>query len=643
MKLTNKFFIFLVLILIFSISSVGASENDLAHGDDLNYGSSNMNTVLSEENSNLLDNGILIEEPSLTDLKDIIEDSSFTDLENVISNSVEEELILENNYSFEESKDIASGVKINRSITIDGKGHTINGLNESRLLIVSDANLNLKNIIFINGFTNEYGAGIHLNNSNLTLTNCTFSFNCANLGGSAIYSSYSTVNLTDCTFSFNGVEDLYVLGGAFHALESNVTIDNSSFFNNSADEGGALYLFNSSLSLYDSNFYNNLARWYGGSLWAEAEVRINGSQFYNNKAGYKGGAFHSSYSYDGNSLALINNFYIFNNVAEYGAAISSSNANFIKIYNSEIYGNNASYGAVISRLSRQGMEICDSKIYNNSAKNGTVLYSLTGGATLFKNNIIENNIGETGTVYYIVSGRVDNVTRNYKFNFLNCSIKNNNMIKGLFYSYFDYLLINDSTITYDDACYNDTVVYVMEIGNFFNNNNWWGVENPNFDVLVYIGKPSDSANNLQDSIGIEDSSNECCSSVIQIDNESFPFTFRVDSSSQLCVMIDNHDGNVLQYKGDETFFWHAFFSENGWAFGNGGRDNPYVSERLEAFAKIMINENRIIEEFINLACDLKESVGYGHFLVKSPNGTYAFADYFSTVGRTIGNGTLNPG
>ena len=80
MKLTNKFFIFLVLILIFSISSVGASENDLAHGDDLNYGSSNMNTVLSEENSNLLDNGILIEEPSLTDLKDIIEDSSFTDL-----------------------------------------------------------------------------------------------------------------------------------------------------------------------------------------------------------------------------------------------------------------------------------------------------------------------------------------------------------------------------------------------------------------------------------------------------------------------------------------------------------------------------------------------------------------------------------
>ena len=130
------------------------------------------------------------------------------------------------------------------------------------------------------------------------------------------------------------------------------------------------------------------ARWYGGSLWAEAEVRINGSQFYNNKAGYKGGAFHSSYSYDCNSLALINNSYIFNNVAEYGAAISSSNANFIKIYNSEIYGNNASYGAVISRLSRQGMEICDSKIYNNSAKNGTVLYSLTGGATLFKNNII---------------------------------------------------------------------------------------------------------------------------------------------------------------------------------------------------------------------------------------------------------------
>ena len=568
------------------------------------------------------------------------DDSSFTSLENTIFNADGSQISLDRNYSFNQSEDDISGVKISKSLIIDGNGHSINGLKESRLFLVSNANLILKNITFINGFSEEYGAGINLVNANLTLINCCFSYNSANYGGSAIYSYNSIVNITDCTFSFNGADDLYVLGGAVYADNSSVNVEDCEFFNNVADEGGALYSFNSTLNIDNSIFYNNLVRWYGGAVWSEEKANINNSQFYNNNAIYKGGAIHYSYFWIHFGFALINNSYIFNNSADYGGAISSSSVNPVRIYNSEIYANTATYGAAISRLSRNAIEITDSKLYNNTAKNGTILYSFTVGITEFKNNIIENNTGETGVIYYIVSGRINNITSNYAFNFINCTIKDNDAIKGLFYTYFDILNISDSTITYNGGCYNKTIIYIMEIGEFFQNNNWWGVETPDFDDLVYINNKSDGTNKVDDDYYIP---NGCTSAVLQIDNESFAFSFRIDSPDHFCVNIIKQDGGVLQRKSDLTYFGHTYISDDGWVFGSGGNDDPYCSERLEAFAKIMAKENCIIEELIKRACDLKQVADLGHFLVKAPNGTYVAVDYCSSRGRTIEYGVLNPG
>ena len=562
----------------------------------------------------------------------IINNEDFKNLQNKINNLLETHLILDCDYIFNKDEDTKTGIIINKTMTIDGQNHIINGLNQSKIFYIYNTTLIIKDINFIYGFSKDFGGAINLINSSLEIINCTFSSNNANIYGGAIYLNNSYLNLSKSIFKFNKAEGLYSNGGGINSENSMLNVNESIFYNNSADEGGAIYCINTTLNIFDSDFYNNNANWYGGALLSDSQLLIYKSNFNNNKAGYKGGAIHTTlYNEDYIASLLLENSIMFNNDAEYGGAISSSNIEFVHIYNSEIYNNNASFGSVISRLSSNNIEIINSSCYDNNAKYGGILYSMAGGNNIFINDNFENNRASIGGLIYTISGRISSKQTNYSSKFIHCDLIDNFGKKGLIYSVFDELIIESSNITILNKSYTIPIIYKIIAGRVIENNNWWGEINPDLNkLIIYEYENITNNNNIFDN---EEITEGCSSTFIQIDDDNAAFTFRRDSSTSINVNIIYQNNGILQYKSDPDYFWHAIINKDGWIVGSGGVDTPYSSEKLEAYAKIMIKENKIIDEFIDKVFRVKSMYDLGHFLIKSPNGTYGLV--INIIGENI--------
>lgn len=576
------------------------------------------------------------------------ENGNFADLEEKIKNSAEPQLNLDNDYTFDSSTDKKTGIIIEKDLTIDGNNHTINGLEQSKIFQINNANIILQNINFINGYSPDFGGAINLINSSLKIINCSFLYNSADKNGGAINSKKSEINISKSIFKFNQVKGIFSDGGGIFSDNSKIDIYDTIFNDNSADEGGAIYSINTTLNIFNTNFENNFANWYGGALLSDSELLIQGSKFNNNKAGYKGGAIHITlFIYTYNNYLYVDNSIFVNNNAEYGGAISSSNMQYVYISNSKFNNNYASFGSVISRMSDNNIEIINSSCYDNSAIYGGVLYSLSGGNNIFKNDEFKNNKADFGGLIYTISGRIKSQETNFSSNFINCNLIDNIGKKGLIYSIFDELKINNSNITYLGKSYDVPIIYKIISGKVIENNNWWGVENPDLDKLIIYEKENLNLNNNNKIINNKNLRSEgCASTVIQIDNNNTAFTFRRDSSDPLNVNIIYQKNNsiILQFKNDPDYFWHAIVSKTGWILGNGGIDSPYANEKTEAFAKIMVEKNKIIDEFFEEILKIKSMYNLGHFLIKSPNGSYELVIHDTNENIfKIEKGVLNKG
>ncbi|WP_407410906.1 C1 family peptidase [Methanobrevibacter sp.] len=89
------------------------------------------------------------------------------------------------------------GLIINKSLTIDGNNHKIDGDSQSRIFKTFDGNITLKNLILVNGHADKGGA-IFVTNT-VTCINVIFENNNAQEGGS-IY-TMQNVTLDSCTFN----------------------------------------------------------------------------------------------------------------------------------------------------------------------------------------------------------------------------------------------------------------------------------------------------------------------------------------------------------------------------------------------------------------------------------------------------------
>ncbi|MEE1151490.1 MAG: right-handed parallel beta-helix repeat-containing protein, partial [Methanobrevibacter sp.] len=260
---------------------------------------------------------------------------SFSELNRTINNNTDSLIVLDDDYSYNGDTDSAflMGITINREVTIDGNGHTIDGCsNSAKGFSTNSIAVLFKNIKFVNlgklassyqyngGAINTYNGATKAQNCEFigcqgygggavyyaTVENCTFknckAYNSNSYGGAAIY-TFGTV--TNCYFENNGES---VSG---YGILAQGTAVNCTFKNNKAGSGGAIYMGKA----YNCTFIGNRAQSGGAMYWGSA---VN-CTFIGNYAGGSGGAIYSERYGSGSARSYVVACHFENNTASYSS------------------------------------------------------------------------------------------------------------------------------------------------------------------------------------------------------------------------------------------------------------------------------------------------------------------------------------
>ena len=409
---------------------------------------------------------------------------NFTDLNSEISEiPIGGNLTLTKDYTYTSNdSDYKQGVLIAKdNIVIDGDGHTINGENQARIFNITANNVTLKNINFVNGYSNDSGGAIFAI-QNLNILDCHFENNNANASGGAVYIDNAFLN---CKI-------------------------NSTFINNSANNGGAIY-FNGAITNNTINGYfeNNTAERGAGAIYVKGKSSNNtfAAEFYRNhaKAASGGAIFFIALSED-NQFESIFRY----NQAYYGAGIFFYNKANNNRFRSDFRFNVAqSCGGAMFFYSTSDGNNFTGYFINNSALGLVDQENGNGGAITFKN---------TSTNSIFTCDFVNNSARLYGggVNYretpsnitLNCNFINNYAMYGggvNFFETFENVIFNgefiDNTADYGGAiAVSDGIIENVS----FKNNHAKSGGAIYFDgngIVINSNFTSNTANDADDSCG----------------------------------------------------------------------------------------------------------------------------------------------
>lgn len=413
MKIKFKIIALLSIILLLSISYVYASEDTQAD-------TANLQTTDDFDNIKINDANEINTTKTRADFNSLIKDASDGDT-----------IELDSDY------DIGQVVAIDKKITLDGKGHTLDGKNTDRILTVKSTDITLQNIVFKNAKTSEAGGAIFINvgqgGGAITIKNCTFIDNQAQ-HGSALYTSVGGNEIINCTFSNNIATQS---GGAISINGNNNIIKNNIFTNNKATsgnggaivfagnenknnniigntftgnsaggDGGAFYLQKGSGDqISDNQFIRNTAKIAGAvSLYETGYSNINNNEFIGNSATNIGGAIRETISDSTKKTTISNNTFKDNTAANTGAIhIDGSN---VEINANKFDGNKATQGYAGSiQVNGNTVNILNNNIVNTNAKtNGGAIVVKTGTSMTIKLNNITNANANSGGAIHVESG-----------------------------------------------------------------------------------------------------------------------------------------------------------------------------------------------------------------------------------------------
>ena len=317
---------------------------------------------------------------------------TFTDLQNAIG-LVTGTLTLNQNVAMtaKEAADFTNGITINKDITIDGKGHTIDAKNLGRIFSIGEGfTVTLTNATLINGKADKGGA--IYNDGSLTLSDVKLSDNAADGYGGAVFNNGELV-VSDSVFDSNDIVNRgsasVDYGGAaiYNWYDGTLTVSGSNFTNNiknykNGDNlvGAITTIGNATVS--GSNFVNNSGRWGGAISATGAELRKNSSTltvsntiFKDNSALYAGAVYIWGSNYNITDC-------VFDNNTAFGKGNMTPN-------------NNNGGALVVSQVSRFNEPITGtisgSKFTNNKAQYGGAAYFNKGFVTI-TDSVFENNI-----------------------------------------------------------------------------------------------------------------------------------------------------------------------------------------------------------------------------------------------------------
>ena len=316
---------------------------------------------------------------------------TFTDLQNAIG-LVTGTLTLNQNIAMtaKEADNFTNGITINKDITIDGKGHTIDAKNLGRIFSIGEGfTVTLTNATLINGKADKGGA--IYNDGSLTLSDVKLSDNAADSYGGAVFNNGNLV-VGNSVFNSNNIVNRgsasVDYGGAaiYNWYDGVLTVSGSNFINNIKNYKngdrlvGAIATIGDA-TISDSYFVNNAGRWGGaisasGYLIAGDDVNtltVSGSTFKENGGLYGAGIFVagsdftvSDCVFDKNTAFGKGNMTPNNNngaaivVTDTGKDITGA------ITGSNFTNNKAQYGGAID-ICEGNIAISDSLFENNSA------------------------------------------------------------------------------------------------------------------------------------------------------------------------------------------------------------------------------------------------------------------------------------
>ncbi len=333
---------------------------------------------------------------------------------------------------------------VQTNTTIDGGGViTLSGDGARRILQHTAGTLTLQNLTLTAGFASGEGTAANgaavrsifqgtpptLNIDNVTFTNNISSLTSAptgdeyDFGGGAIYTQGGFLTIEDSTFTNNSADN--GAGGAIHGLRSNVSITASDFTSNSAigdGQGGAAYFdgaqtSNGLIEIHDSDFTNNSTHNQGGAIYVHLyqgndEFNVYDTAFVNNAVIGGDRGLGGAISGGNGRVNIIRSLFSSNDVARddggggyfdgSGGALAFAETARINIANSTFTGNraegvsfNANGGAIYIVNNSPAFTIINSTIVNNFAGwVGGGISSTTSG--ILRNTIVANNIADNG-------------------------------------------------------------------------------------------------------------------------------------------------------------------------------------------------------------------------------------------------------
>lgn len=183
---------------------------------------------------------------------------TLTELNGLIENANENDTItLDKDYNNTYPQDIINkyGLTIDKQLTINGNGHTIDGNGIINIFQVTADNVVLNNITFINVKSDKSGGAVIWSGNNGVLNNSVFQDNTA-VDGGAVYWSGSNGMIMNSVFRNNNATKC---GGAVCIGGTDVAVINSIFTNNYASAGSAIYWMGKNGIITQSTFDNNVA------------------------------------------------------------------------------------------------------------------------------------------------------------------------------------------------------------------------------------------------------------------------------------------------------------------------------------------------------------------------------------------------
>lgn len=372
--------------------------------------------------------------------------TNFTELQNAIVQGTTSDIRLGNNIT-----DVSSTIGLtsaNTIVNINGNNNTIspNGTGYSLFDIQANTSLNLRDAIISNASSNGNGGAINVQSGSVlnisgqttfsgnTVTDgsggaihnlgntviagtdstnlVTFDGNKAKWNGGAIFNE-GTLNISNALFNQNGFVDGSTItkGGAIRNESTNnpasLTLSDTTFSSNSAENGGAIYNDSGSTLIINPNvaFNSNSAADNGGGIFNQGTATIDGASFNSNSATQKsGGAIYTTGNLTvSNSSFTDNTSIVANPNWRCGGGAIQQDSGSLTIDNSNFDGNitNSRGGAI--HLLRNNVTISNSTFTGNKAGSGDggaiALTSSNAAATITNSSLTDNSAGLGGAIF----------------------------------------------------------------------------------------------------------------------------------------------------------------------------------------------------------------------------------------------------